>query len=281
MSFNLAGIFDDDEFIQQFSLQANLDKPMSTSDASIGEARLGVTTYTVQDILQGATAIKPVGVTSNAFNQLMTSELNRVVTKGGDQITATLKNRGAFLPPDLMNKSFISTTGSSVVDAAGTAAAAAGQGTDVLPPGKHTDFDDTTGVTGWRTDAGPGGTTISLGTYRGTEVNKGAIASWKAMVDKAATEGIDLHGGGYRSNKRQIELRTTNGCPDVYTSPASSCRVPTAIPGRSMHEKGLAVDVKNCSTRGTANFNWLAANAASFGWKNLPSEAWHWSITGG
>lgn len=279
MSFNLAGIFDDDEFIQAFSAQANIDKPLTTSDAAAGESSLGVTTYTVQDILQGATSVKPVGVTANAFNQLMTSELNRVVTKGGDQITATLKNRGAFLPPDLMNKSFINVNGATSAAAPGAATAATG-GTDVLPPGKHTDFDDTTGVTNWRTDAGPGGVTISLGTYRGTEVNKGAIASWKAMVDKAAAEGHDIQGGGYRSNKRQIELRGINGCPDIYTSSASSCRVPTAIPGKSMHERGLAVDVKNCS-RGSANFNWLAANAASFGWKNLPSESWHWSVTGG
>jgi hypothetical protein len=277
MSFNLSGIHDDAEFLAAFNKQADIENPLTTSDSAAGESALGVTTYTVQDILQGATAFKPPGVTANAYNQLMTSELQRVSTKGGDQINAVLKNRGDFLPPDLMNKSFIGLNGAALP--AGTApAGSAPTGTDSLPPGKYSDFDDTTGVTNWRTDAGPGGVTLSLGTYRGTEVNKLVIASWKAMVDKAATQGLDIHGGGYRSNIEQIQLRKAH-CPDWENSPASACSPPTARPGKSNHEKGLAVDIDNCS-RGSAIFNWLVANAASFGWINLPSESWHWSING-
>ena len=34
-------------------------------------------------------------------------------------------------------------------------------------------------------------------------------------------------GGGFRTKQRQIELRKINGCPDVWTAPSSSCRVPT------------------------------------------------------
>jgi LAS superfamily LD-carboxypeptidase LdcB len=69
------------------------------------------------------------------------------------------------------------------------------------------------------------------------------------------------------------------------------CRVPTARPGTSEHEKGLAVDFtyngqticfprpgSQCS--GNPAFDWLKANAHRYGLKNLPSEAWHWSTTG-
>lgn len=100
-----------------------------------------------------------------------------------------------------------------------------------------------------------------------------------------------LGGSGYRSPEGTARLRIANGCPDVYDSPASSCRIPTARPGSSEHEKGLAVDFTwqgqticypRSSTRCTGNaaFDWLQANAARFGFHNLPSEAWHWSTTG-
>jgi len=61
--------------------------------------------------------------------------------------------------------------------------------------------------------------------------------------------------------------------------------VPTAIPGRSLHELGLAIDIssggKSITSRKSKAFTWLAANAGKYGFVNLPSEPWHWSITGG
>ena len=52
-----------------------------------------------------------------------------------------------------------------------------------------------------------------------------------------------------------------------------------------MHERGLAIDF-TCN-RGVlvshardVCFAWLSANAASFGFYNLPSEPWHWSTNG-
>jgi D-alanyl-D-alanine carboxypeptidase len=60
--------------------------------------------------------------------------------------------------------------------------------------------------------------------------------------------------------------------------------VPTAIPGRSLHEIGLAVDITSGGrtiTGSSPAFRWLAANAGKYGYVNLPSEPWHWSITGG
>lgn len=117
----------------------------------------------------------------------------------------------------------------------------------------------------------------------GITVNKTIAYAFKRMLDDAKADGVVLSGGGFRTTQRQIELRTINGCPDVWTAPSSSCRVPTAIPGRSLHELGLAVDITSGGrtlTRSSAGFTWLSAHADEYGFKNLPSEAWHWSISG-
>ncbi|MEU7905013.1 M15 family metallopeptidase [Actinoplanes sp. NPDC049118] len=118
----------------------------------------------------------------------------------------------------------------------------------------------------------------------GVTVHKSVAFAFRRMLSDAKADGIALSGGGFRTKQRQIELRKINGCPDVWTAPASSCRVPTAIPGRSLHELGLAVDVTSGGrslTAKSAGFKWLSANARKYGFVNLPSEPWHWSITGG
>ena len=127
-------------------------------------------------------------------------------------------------------------------------------------------------------------TTADTTAVYGITVHKSVAFAFRRMIDDARADGISLSGGGFRTRQRQIELRKINGCPDVWTAPASSCRVPTAIPGKSLHEIGLAVDITSGGkslTRNSAGFKWLAANAADYGYVNLPSEAWHWSITGG
>lgn len=118
----------------------------------------------------------------------------------------------------------------------------------------------------------------------GITVNKAVAYPFQRMIDDAGKAGVKLSGGGFRTKAQQIALRTTNGCPDVWTAPASSCRVPTAIPGRSLHELGLAIDLstggKTIPNHASPAYKWLAANASKYGFINLPSEAWHWSITG-
>ncbi len=127
-------------------------------------------------------------------------------------------------------------------------------------------------------------TTADATTVNGITVHKSVAFAFRQMLADAKADGIVLSGGGFRTKQRQIELRKINGCPDVYTAPASSCRVPTAIPGRSLHEIGMAVDITQGGrtlTAGSSGFKWLVANAGEYGFVNLPSEAWHWSITGG
>ena len=107
----------------------------------------------------------------------------------------------------------------------------------------------------------------------------------QSLLDAAAADGVMLCGGGYRSSQGQVEARRRNGCPDIYNSPPSSCRTPTARPGQSMHERGLAIDF-TCngggviSSRSSPCYEWLAGHAGSYGLRNLPSEPWHWSTNG-
>ncbi len=116
-------------------------------------------------------------------------------------------------------------------------------------------------------------------------VHRCVAESFSQLFADASADGVPLAGfGGWRDIERQRELRVTNGCPDVNTAPSSSCRTPTAIPGRSLHERGIAIDFRlgnqPINSHASPGFQWLDANAGRYGFKNLPSEPWHWSTTG-
>jgi LAS superfamily LD-carboxypeptidase LdcB len=116
----------------------------------------------------------------------------------------------------------------------------------------------------------------------GIIVNVSIVDQVRAMITAAAADGVHLSGGGYRDPQQQIALRQAH-CGSsyyaIYQAPSSSCSPPTAIPGTSMHEQGLAIDFDNCSY-GSTVYNWLSAHAASYGLYNLPGESWHWSTNG-
>lgn len=124
---------------------------------------------------------------------------------------------------------------------------------------------------------------MDLAVVRGITVHAAIAGDVEALLAAAEADGLRLTGSGYRSTERQIELRRQHCGTSyyaIYEAPSSSCSPPTARPGTSMHEQGLAIDFQNCSTRSTACFQWLSANAATYGLYNLPSEPWHWSIDG-
>ena len=124
---------------------------------------------------------------------------------------------------------------------------------------------------------------IPLATVGGITVYAGIADQLSALLSAARSDGLTLTGSGYRDPRRQIELRRQNcGSSNyaIYQASPGSCSPPTARPGTSNHERGLAVDFRSCSTRGTACYQWLAVNAARFGFYNLPSEPWHWSTNG-
>ena len=103
------------------------------------------------------------------------------------------------------------------------------------------------------------------------------------MINAAKGSGINLTGGGYRSPDAQRALRIQN-CAGDTTNPSAPCNPPTAIPGASRHNNGLAIDFRCDGTliQTTDNkcFLWLKSNASNYGLFNLPSEPWHWSIDG-
>jgi hypothetical protein len=130
--------------------------------------------------------------------------------------------------------------------------------------------------------AGPGLTTVG-----GITVNSRIAESLRGLLAAASSAGFRLGGYGYRDINAQIQLRRQNcGTSDyaVWQMPADSCSPPTARPGYSMHEQGLAVDFQSngsfINSRSNPAFGWLAANAGRFGFTNLPSEPWHWSNPG-
>jgi peptidoglycan hydrolase CwlO-like protein len=107
------------------------------------------------------------------------------------------------------------------------------------------------------------------------------------FLSLAGQQGVPICGSGYRDPQRQIELRAAHCGPSdyaIYQMPSGQCSPPTARPGRSQHEIGLAIDF-TCNgggsiVRGGSCWNFLSAHANDHGLYNLPSEIWHWSTTG-
>ena len=121
----------------------------------------------------------------------------------------------------------------------------------------------------------------------GIQVHESIANKVQDLLEHAARDGIRLTGGGYRSAASQIALRRVHcGTSQwaIYQKPSYQCRPPTARPGRSMHERGLAIDFRHngrgVTSRNSVAFRWLKANAATYGLYNLPSEPWHWSTNG-
>ncbi len=108
-----------------------------------------------------------------------------------------------------------------------------------------------------------------------------------ALLAAAAADGhTGIRGEGFRTYKDQLRLRGAH-CGDsehgLYLMPAVQCSPPTARPGRSMHQRGLAVDFTvngELLNAEHAFHGWLTDNAAEFGLHNYPLETWHWSTNG-
>jgi hypothetical protein len=121
----------------------------------------------------------------------------------------------------------------------------------------------------------------------GIRVARAIAGSVTDLVQDAARSGLVLSGQGYRSPAGQVAVRRAN-CGSsryaIYSMPPSRCRPPAARPGKSMHERGLAIDF-TCNgalitSRSSGCFRWLKANAWKYGLKNYPREPWHWSTNG-
>jgi lysophospholipase L1-like esterase len=141
-----------------------------------------------------------------------------------------------------------------------------------------------------RSIALPDGPVTVVDVY-GIQVNAAIAERVRALIDAARADGLELAegSGGWRSPEGQIALRRAHcGTTDyaIYQMPPSQCSPPTARPGTSEHERGLAIDFR-CNggpigqhSRSNPCYVWLRAHAAAYGLYNLPSEAWHWSTSG-
>lgn len=133
----------------------------------------------------------------------------------------------------------------------------------------------------------PGGVTDVACPGGGVVQVAGDIAgSVERLLADAAGAGINLCGYGYRDPADQIAVRRAN-CGSstyaIYQAPSSYCSPPTARPGTSLHEQGLAIDFTSGGGTigsGSSGYSWLRDNAANYGLYNLPGEPWHWSVDG-
>ena len=169
-----------------------------------------------------------------------------------------------------------------------TATSAVAQTTD--PPNFDTSNLVSVSVSG-RLAGEPGFTCISTSC---TTVHESIAENLAAMLARSHAElgpsDTIRRIGGYRTEYAQLVLRHGH-CGEtpweMLSKPSSQCSPPTATPGNSMHEYGLAVDFSVAFGRGTRTlaatdpaFVWLEDNAADYGFRNLPSEPWHWSTNG-
>jgi hypothetical protein len=134
---------------------------------------------------------------------------------------------------------------------------------------------------------GPAGAPIALGTTHGITVAASIVGQLDAMLNAADADGISFGGSGYRDPGEQVALRQAHcgsSTYDVYDRPPSQCRPPTARPGQSNHERGLAIDFtyggSAIQSHSSAGWQWLNAHAGGYGFANLASEPWHWSVDG-
>lgn len=124
---------------------------------------------------------------------------------------------------------------------------------------------------------GPSGPPTALVTKWGTIYASPAFAAKLGpMIAAAAADGHRLWGKAYRSPAEQYQLRHQR-CPGREYDPSCKGNPPTAIPGKSRHETGDAIDFENLSA---GAFEWLVEHASTYGIYNLPSERWHWSTDG-
>lgn len=120
------------------------------------------------------------------------------------------------------------------------------------------------------------------------EVHEDIAEQTRLLFEEAFDAGLDLAGWGYRPIQRQIELRAAH-CGgsdyDIWHKPVFECAPPTARPGFSKHEQGRAVDFtfngSSIQLQDNPAFVWLTEHAPRYGFVNLPSEPWHWSLARG
>ncbi|CAM5780876.1 D-alanyl-D-alanine carboxypeptidase family protein [Cellulomonas persica] len=118
-------------------------------------------------------------------------------------------------------------------------------------------------------------------TSHGVRVHACLADAVDALITQARAAGVELGASGWRSREQQQAARARNCRP--AGGGAVVCRPPTAVPGHSRHEWGLALDLTEHGRlirTGTPAWDWLVEHAGDYGLQNLPGEPWHWSVDG-
>ncbi|MCP3101682.1 M15 family metallopeptidase [Myxococcus sp. K15C18031901] len=105
----------------------------------------------------------------------------------------------------------------------------------------------------------------------GERLHRDAALAYQRMAQAAETDGVRLRvTSGYRSPREQRWL---------YEQYRKGKGNKAARPGRSNHQRGLAVDLI-VGPATSQRFEWLAANACRFGFRRtVRSEPWHWEYS--
>lgn len=100
-----------------------------------------------------------------------------------------------------------------------------------------------------------------------------SASKFEAMRAAAAADGVVLRlNSGFRSYAEQVKLYLESFLPGAPIA---------AKPGYSNHQSGRAYDIVTGGSTSTPIYQWLAANAARFGFKRtVASEIWHWEYIG-
>lgn len=108
-----------------------------------------------------------------------------------------------------------------------------------------------------------------------------------ALFELAESHGIQLivgPNGAGRTWGYQMYMRKNN-CPagwndsQLANAPATQCSPVTALPGKSRHNMGMAIDF-NCNSFDHPCYRWLDEHATRLGFHDLPrsiNEPWHWA----
>lgn len=126
------------------------------------------------------------------------------------------------------------------------------------------------------------GNVIKLCERNGIVVNASVSERFSLLIDLVAQDGYTIAGSGFRTMESQIALRKAHcGTSDyaIWQMPSMQCHPPTAIPGTSQHEQGLALDLSGYAYgNGIFNSTQRAAADPRVGFvNNVPTEPWHWA----
>ncbi len=120
-------------------------------------------------------------------------------------------------------------------------------------------------------ESNPNATFYVTGANSNALVNSRASGAFLALVNAMKAAGLPV--------AAESSFRTMAHQQALYNAPHTR---PVATPGYSNHQMGLAIDFTCPNELSSSNecFKWMSQNAGNYGIKNLPSEAWHWSVDG-